>query len=78
MVIEVRFFAALRKYIPSEPNGILSVDLLDGLTVSDLLRALEVESDEVEGISLNGTTVQQDAFLTDGDRVGLFPETGGA
>jgi molybdopterin converting factor small subunit len=78
MVIEVRFFAALRKYIPSEPNGILSVDLLDGFTVSDLLKALEVEADEVKGISVNGTTVQQDALLSDGDRVGLFPEAGGA
>lgn len=78
MVIEVRFFAALRKYIPSEPNGILSVDLLDGLTVSDLLKALEVEVAEVKGISVNGTTVQQDALLSDGDRVGLFPEAGGA
>ena len=78
MVIEVRFFAALRKYTPSEPSGIISVDVEDGLAVSDLLRELEVDPSEVIGISLNGKTVRPDSLLSDGDRLGLFPVTAGA
>ena len=73
MVIEVRFFASLRKYTPNEPSGILSVDVIDGLTVSDLLHELEVDASDVEGISLNGKTVSQQTMLADGDRLGLFP-----
>lgn len=78
MVIEVRFFASLRKYTPNEPSGIVSVDVVDGLVVSDLLHELEVDPSEVVGISLNGKTVTQDTILSDGDRLGLFPAVAGA
>lgn len=78
MVIEVRFFAALRKYTPDEPSGIVSVDVVDGLVVSDLLHELDVDPAEVVGISLNGRTVSHDAILADGDRLGLFPAVVGA
>lgn len=76
MVIEVRFFASLRRYTPSEPSGILSVDVADDLTVEELLHQLEVEPSHVAGILLNGKEAELVSPLVDGDRLGLFPPNG--
>ena len=76
MVIEVRFFASLRRYTPSEPSGILSVDVPDELTVEELLHQLEVEPAHVAGILQNGKEAGMNTRLVDGDRLGLFPPNG--
>ena len=54
MVIEVRFFAALRRYTPADPSGIISVDVHDHLTVEELLHQMEVDPAHVKSILLNG------------------------
>jgi len=77
MVIEVRFFASLRKYTPTEPSGILSVDVADELTVEGLLDQLEVEPVHVAGILLNGKEAEMKSPLVDGDRLDLFPPNNG-
>ena len=76
MVIEVRFFASLRRYTPSDPSGIVSVDVTDGLSVEELLNQMEVDPGHVGNILLNGKEVTMATHLSDGDRLGLFPETG--
>lgn len=78
MVIEVRFFAALRRYTPADPSGIISVDVADGLSVEELLDQMEVDSSHVHNILLNGKESRLTALLSDGDRLGLFPANGGA
>ena len=78
MVIEVRFFAALRRYTPADPSGIISVDVADGLSVEELLRQMEVEPSHVHSVLLNGKESCLTALLSDGDRLGLFPANGSA
>ena len=77
MVIEVRFFAALRRYTPADPSGIISVDVPDNLSVEELLRQMEVNPDDVKIILRNGKESQLGDHLADGDRLGLFPANGG-
>ena len=76
MVLEVRFFASLRRYTPADPSGIVSVDVADGLTVEELLHQMEVEPAHVDSILLNGKDGALATQLVDGDVLGLFPKNG--
>jgi len=76
MVIEVRFFAALRRYTPADPSGIISVDVPDNLSIEELLNQMEVNPVDVGNILLNGKDVALATHLSDGDRLGLFPQNG--
>ena len=76
MVIEVRFFAALRRYTPTDPSGIVSVDVSDGLSVEELLQQMEVDPVHVENVLLNGKESSLTDIVCDGDRLGLFPPNG--
>ena len=77
MVIEVRFFASLRRYTPTDPSGIVSVDVSDGLSVEELLHEMEVEPAYVYNVLLNGKEGSLSTTLCDGDRLELFPQNGG-
>ena len=76
MVIEVRFFAALRRYTPADPSGIISVDVPDNLSIEELLNQMEVNPDDVKNILRNGKESHLGDHLADGDRLGLFPAHG--
>jgi molybdopterin converting factor small subunit len=76
MVIEVRFFASLRRYTPADPSGIISVDVPDNLSVEELLNQMEVIPADVANILLNGKEVGLTTSLSDGDRLELFPFNG--
>ncbi len=76
MVIEVRFFAALRRYTPADPSGIISVDVPDNLSIEELLNQMEVNPDDVKNILRNGKESHLGDHLADGDRLGLFPANG--
>ena len=76
MVIEVRFFASLRRYTPADPSGIISVDVPDALSVEELLNQLEVNPDHVKNILQNGKESKLADHLVDGDRLELFPANG--
>ena len=76
MVIEVRFFAALRRYTPADPSGIISVDVPDNLSVEELLQQMEVNPAHVKNILLNGKEGNLGSHLADGDRLELFPTNG--
>ena len=78
MVIEVRFFAALRRYTPADPSGIVSVDVADGLSVEELFHQMEIEPAHVQNILLNGKESSLTTQLFDGDTLGLFPPNGSA
>lgn len=78
MVIEVRFFASLRRYTPADPSGIISVDVPENLSVEELLHQMEVDPTDVKSILLNGKESSLITHLSDGDRLGLFPSNGSA
>lgn len=73
MVIEVRFFASLRRYTPNDPSGIVSVDVADDLTVEELLQQMEVDPTPINSIIINGKEGALSTHLVDGDQLGLFP-----
>lgn len=73
MVIEVRFFASLRRYTPNDPSGIISVDVADDLTVAELLQQMEVDPAPINSIIINGKEGALVTHLVDGDQLGLFP-----
>lgn len=73
MVIEVRFFASLRRYTPNDPSGIVSVDVADDLTVEELLQQMEVDPTPINSIIINGKEGTLSTHLVDGDQLGLFP-----
>jgi len=76
MVIEVRLFAALRRFMASDPSGIVSVDVADGLQVENILNVLGIDVAEVKTIMINADIAQLDSVLKDGDRLELFPSEG--
>jgi len=78
MVIEVRFFASLRRYTPADPSGIISVDVPDNLSVDELLQQMEVNSVDVGNVLRNGKEETLTTHLSDGDRLELFPANGNA
>lgn len=77
MVIEVRLFATLRKYVSSSTSGVVSLDLPDDIAVAELVKQLEIDPAEVHVVMVNGVSSDMNRPLTDGDRVGLFPAVGG-
>jgi molybdopterin converting factor small subunit len=77
MLIEVRLYATLRRYRPSNPNGVFAADVADGISVAKLINKLEIDPAEIHMIMVNGIGSEMDCILADGDRVGLFPAVGG-
>ena len=77
MRIETRLFATLRKYVPDAPQGVLTMDVPDGVTVAELLRLLGVNAADVHLIMVNGQGSAPERVLAGNDRVGLFPPIGG-
>lgn len=76
MRVEVRIFADLRNYVPGSENP-LFVRLPEGSTVHDLLAMLGVPAEKVKVIFVNSRQKSPDFLLSEGDRVGIFPPTGG-
>jgi len=77
MVIEVRLYATLRRYKPSIPHGVLTLDLPEAVSVAELVEQLEIDPVEVHMVMVNGTSSDFGRMLADGDRVGFFPAVGG-
>ncbi|TWH48682.1 MoaD/ThiS family protein [Sporomusa sp. KB1] len=77
MILEVRLYATLRRYAPSSPNGVIMVDIPDGMTVLDLVKKIEIDPTEIHLIMINGIGCELEKLLTNGDRVALFPPVGG-
>ena len=73
MVMEVVMHGDLNRHMPTGSGGALTVDVLDGITVFDLLAELEIERTEVKAVLVNGAKTHLDQVLSDGDRIGLYP-----
>ena len=74
MRISVKCYATLRSY---QPDSSQLFPLSDGSTLADLLKQLDLPSDEVKVAFVNGKHAALDRCLEDGDHVALFPAVGG-
>lgn len=78
MRIEVRLFATLRRYVPSDAaGGAVTLDMPQGSKAADVIVKLGINTEEVRILMINGVNGPMDRTLRDGDRLGLFPAVGG-
>ncbi len=78
MRVEVRVFATLRPYLPELGIGEAKVmDLPEGTTFDQLREMLGLPADEVKIIMRNGTHVEPDDAVQDGDRIAFIPAVAG-
>jgi sulfur carrier protein ThiS len=68
-------FSFLQKKLraKNQPYAEAAMDIADGSSITDLLRALDLEEQDVEAAFVNGTVVSFDTVLKDRDRVALVP-----
>jgi len=71
--VEVRLFAHFRQ--GRKKAQIMDVE--EGTIISDVLKALNIDEDEVAIMLLNGRDGPADRELKDGDVVSIFPPIGG-
>lgn len=71
--IEVRLFATFRE--GREKKYFLG--LLEGTSILDILKMLNIDEKEVSIMLLNGIDGESDRELSDGDVLSLFPPVGG-
>ena len=76
MQVEVRIFADLRKYVSGSENP-LPIELNEGATIQDLLAEIGIPREKIKVIFVNSHQESLDFKLSVGDRVGIFPPTGG-
>lgn len=78
MRVRVKLFAILSRYVPGAGSGVpFETDLPEGATVNELVRRLNLPSEEVKVAFINGHTRPLDWPLEPGDEVGIFPPIGG-
>jgi len=79
MKIELRLYASLARYMPEQKQGSLAqvMELSQGTTIGEVLQKLNVPTNAVKLIFVNGVRARVDQALKDGDRVGIFPPVAG-
>lgn len=73
MTITVRLFATLRDGRGKE----LNIDSINSPTPRSLLTELGIAETDIAILLVNGRDGKLDNFLSDGDRVSVFPPVGG-
>lgn len=78
MIINVKLFATLRKYLPDVELGkSKEFQVEEGITIAQLYELLGIPAEEVKLAYVNGIYCESDDYLKDGDEVGIFPPIGG-
>ncbi len=78
MVIELRLYASLSRYLPEEREGnSCRMEVEPGITIQDVLQRLHIPSEIPKVIFLNGVHARGDEVLQEGDRLGVFPPVAG-
>ena len=77
--VEVRLYAALRKYNPRarEVGEPMRLQMEEGTSLSYIYEMLKIPVDEVKRAFVNGIIRDQEHCLSDGDRVAIFPPIAG-
>jgi sulfur-carrier protein len=73
MKIEVRLFATFRQGREKKQF----IDFEEGVTVSDVLKKVNIQDDEVAILLINGRDGEFDRKLVDSDVLSIFPPVGG-
>jgi len=77
MKVTMKCFATLSKEGKCNFDDGTDYQLDDGQTVEDLIQAAGLQKEEIKIAFVNSKIVGLDSVLTDGDRIGLAPATGG-
>jgi molybdopterin synthase sulfur carrier subunit len=78
VIVQVKLFATLRRQYPKLDIGeAMPVELEEGTAIGQLITHLELPSDEVKIVFVNGIVRDRRHTLVDGDEVGIFPTVGG-
>lgn len=78
MRVQVKLFATLRKYMPAGSSGdTLTVDVVDGATVGDLVAVLGIPADHARMAVAAGEQLDLAAPLPVGIEINLFPPLAG-
>lgn len=78
MKVDVALFADLSRFQPDGQAGRAprSFDLAEGTTIADVIRQLGLP-DQPRVVFLDGRHAEEDAVLSDGDRLAIFPPVAG-
>jgi len=78
MKVRVKVFATLSRYVTKvSPGAPFEVELPDGATLEDLLQQINIPTDEVKTVFVNGRAQDPSYALQPGDEVGIFPPIAG-
>lgn len=78
MIVKVKVFATLRKYLPGVELGkSTDIQMKSGTSIAQLYEALGIPLEEIKLAYVNGVYCETDTILKDGDEVGIFPPIGG-
>ena len=77
MKVELKCFATLVDESTCNFNEGTNYQLNDGQTVEDLIQAAGLQKEDIKIAFVNSEKVGFDATLSEGDRIGLAPATGG-
>jgi molybdopterin synthase sulfur carrier subunit len=78
MIVKVKLFATLRKYLPNVELGKTSEFSLDpGTPIFRLYQILGIPEEDVKLAYVNGIYCESHTILKDGDEIGIFPPIGG-
>ena len=78
MRVEVRLFATLAAFLPSDGrDGTAELEIPEGSTVTDVTRRLGIPPDLARVVLVNGRNIGSEARLTSRDVVTIFPPLAG-
>ena len=81
MEVTVKLYGTLRGHRPASAKGAphhpFTMQLPEGATLSELSARLGILEEYVNAAAVNGEAAEDDAVLTDGDQVRLFPPAAG-
>ena len=78
MKIDLKLYASLSCHLPDGAEGNSCVmEIREGTTVGRLLEYLNIPSDAIKIMFLNGIHATGDEILKEGDRLGVFPPVAG-
>lgn len=77
MIVNLKFFAGLREFLPPDGESPYPAELQEGATVADVFRAFGVPLEKPRIILVNGRHAAPDQVLADGDLLSVFPPVAG-
>lgn len=77
MKVEIKCFSKLATADKCDYRDSTKYELAQGQTVEDLFQVIGINNDDVKLVFVNSKRVDSSAILSEGDRVGLAPATGG-